>query len=90
MFIQRDQPAAHERPVGGPLWPPISHPLCKIPDSQPKFPAFCSELHEPVLQQDVVRTARPGPAQESLCDCRHRVIRDVHGCQIRGAVGLQV
>ena len=65
LFIQNNQPAAHQGPIGGPWRPPISQPLHKVPENQPKFPAGCSKPQEPVLEQHRVCPAWSGPSRES-------------------------
>ena len=50
LLVQRDQPVAHECPIGGPRGPPIPKPLKKIPNNQPQLRTYGAEPQEAVLQ----------------------------------------
>ena len=90
LFIQRDQPAAHQGPIGGPWRPPISQPLHEVPNNQPKLPTCCSEPQEPVSEGHQVRPARSGPSRESPRDRRHHILGDVYQSDLRGEVRVRV
>ena len=60
LFIQSYQLAAHQGPISVPMGPPISKPLNKVPNNQPKLRACRAELQHPVLEGNGV--CPPGPA----------------------------
>ena len=83
MFVQRDQTAAHQVPIGGRRGPPISKLLKKFPNNQPKLLTCRTEPQEPALEVHRVCPPWYGPSRESPRNRCHRILGDVHRSELR-------